>query len=53
MVYKSYISSNIMHKGPEDNLRASPVSAVQAMMASRLKNVLPPMTNKKGALELV
>lgn len=49
-VYKSYISSQPMHKGSEDNLRASPVRAVQAMMASRLKNVLPPMTVKRERL---
>ena len=39
-----------MHKGSEDNLRASPVRAVQAMMASRLKNLLPPMTVKRERL---
>ena len=39
-----------MHEGIEDNLRPSAVPAVQAMMASRLKSVLPPMINKRERL---
>lgn len=39
-----------MHEGSQDNLRASPVPAVQAMMTSRLRNVLPPMINKRERL---
>lgn len=48
--YKSWISSEIMYKGSKDNLRAFPVSAAQAMMVSRLKNILPPMINERERL---
>ena len=39
-----------MYKGSKDNLRAFPVSAAQAMMVSRLKNILPPMINERERL---